>query len=251
MPINMCAGTTWMAGIVPLVLMDGDMDKVNAMGHMEERVPYVDISFPGAPSFLETLDKRTSPNITKTHLRYEFARRQVEDGKLKVILVVRNPKDTLVSFYHMYKSQEVLGKFKGSFHDFFELFKAKKMMCGDIFEWNKAWWEQRHRDNILAVKYEEMQQDCADVVRKVAKFLGKGLDNSTVDKIVQACSIKNMRKDPMVNIQNSAVDMAAGNFYRKGEVGDWVNYFNEEESKLIDQKCKEHFDPIGLYFNFK
>ena len=224
-----------MAALVPLVQKDGDMEKVNAMGHMQDRVPYVEICFPGVPSYLQTLDKRTSPVVLKSHLRYEFAKRQVEAGKLKVILVLRNPKDTLVSFYHMYKSQEVLGKFPGTFHDFFQLFKAKRLMYGDIFDWIKGWWDQRNRDNILVVKYEDMIKDCAGVVRKVAKFLGQDLNDKVVDNIVQSCSIKNMRKDPMVNIQNAAVDMAAGNFYRKGEIGDWKNYLSEEESKIVDQ----------------
>lgn len=33
-------------------------------------------------------------------------------------------------------------------------------------------------------------------------------------------------------------------FFRKGQIGDWVEYFNEEESKKVDKVVKEHLNDL-------
>ena len=38
-------------------------------------------------------------------------------------------------------------------------------------------------------------------------------------------------------------------FFRKGEVGDHVNFMTDEESALVDTRCKEVKDKYGLVFN--
>ena len=241
-----------MGGILPLVLMEGDQDKVNAMGNTMVRMPYIEFAIPGIPSALDVMDKRCPPRIMKTHLRCEFFQRQVEEHKLKVILVLRNPKDTLVSYYHMYCSQEeVFGKFDRSFHDFFELVKIKRLQYGDIFDWYTSWWGMKDMPNVMVVKYEDMSKDCAEVVRKVAKFCDKDLDNDTAEKIVDLCTIDKMRNEMKRAVEQEKTSFDAHKFFRKGIVGDWKNYFTDEESGYIDQLCKEHLDPLGLTFEYE
>ena len=227
-----------MSGILPLILENGDIDRVNALGSIDERVFYVRESF----------QNRTPPRLMRTHYSYEMFKKLIEVDKLKVIVVLRNPKDVLVSFFHMYCSVEALGHFQGDFHDFFELFKAKRLVYGDLFDWCKVWWGKKDLENILVVRYEDMVKDCATVVQKVAEFCQKNIDSKTVDKIVEHCSIDNMKKDKMC--QSDQKELATGRF-RKGKIGDWKNFFNEEESNLVDQLCKEHFDPIGLSFQYE
>ena len=38
--------------------------------------------------------------------------------------------------------------------------------------------------------------------------------------------------------------------YGKGIVGDWKNYFSEEQSDFVDEKCREYLEPLGLKFEY-
>ena len=227
-----------MSGILPMVLENGDVDRVNVMGPLDQRIHILK----------DGVNTISPPRLMKSHYPYAIFQRWIEEENLKVIVVLRNPKDVLVSFFHMYCANEILGNFQGDFHDFFELFKAKRLVFGDLFDWCKVWWQKKHLANILIVRYEDMVQDCPAVVKQVAEFCKKDLDPQIIQKIVDHCSIDNMRKDPMSQPQTKGVANAR---YRKGKIGDWKNYFSEQESNLVDQLCKEHFDPIGLSFQYE
>ena len=247
------SGTTWLSGILPFVLNEGDEDKVNAMGHRAFSVPYIELNLPGFPPASEILKTRPPPRVLKTHLRYEFLQKQVEEDKAKVIVIFRNPKDTIVSFYHFYRINKILGEFTGTFHEFFELVKARQLHYGDIFDWYKDWWPKKDLDNILTLKYEDLINDSAAEIGKIAKFCNKVLDGATIQKIADACSLKQMKVNPntTVDIKGSPFNLEKGEFYRKGVIGDWKNHFNEEESKWVDSQCEEHLKPIGLDFDYE
>ena len=215
-------------------------------------MPYIEISIPGAPSALHLKAKGQSLHFMKTHLRYEFFKRQIEEDNMKVVIVMRNPKDVLVSFYHMYCERPVLGPFTGSFHDFFQLFKTKHLLYGDPIAWCKDWWIRKdQQENLFVVKYEDMIQDCASVVRTLAAFLHKNLDDDTVLRIGDHCSIENMKNDPIMLDMIETLNLKTTTFFRKGKVGDWKNFFTEEESAYVDNLCAEHLETIGLSFDYE
>ena len=67
-----------------------------------------------------------SPRYMKTHLPYEVWKHQLEKHPdIKVIQTIRNPKDTLVSWYHHCRSDSQMGAFHGTWDQYFEIFKEK------------------------------------------------------------------------------------------------------------------------------
>ena len=61
-----------------------------------------------------------------------------------------------------------------------------------------------------------------------------------------------MSTDPNLNSADvPRFDQSRSKFLRKGEVGDWKEYFTEEQNKYIDVKTKFYFDPIGLTFDYE
>ena len=102
--------------------------------------------------------------------------------------------------------------------------------------------------------YEDMKEDLATNVRKVAKFLGKELANENVEAMVDHLSFKKMKNNPAVNKEEAKVAKMfneEGSFIRKGEVGDWENYFTDEMNERMDEAIEKHLKPIGLEFRYE
>ena len=167
--------------------------------------------------------------------------------------MMRNPKDTLVSFYHFYQGSPIFGCFPGTWNDFFELFKSKRLIYGDWFDFTLGWWRLRKLPNIMFLKYEDMKIDPAAQIRKVAMFCGKDLTSEQVEAIVKCTSFDAMKKNNAVNYSNSRVVM--GNkkfsFMRKGHVGDWVNYFTEAQNQWFGELYALKMEGTGLEFTFE
>jgi hypothetical protein len=72
----------------------------------------------------------------------------------------------------------------------------------------------------------------------LCQFLDKKIDDSQLDSIISWCSFKNMKQNKSVNYEwNKMLGIFSkeGEFFRKGEIGDWLNYFSLQSSKQIDQ----------------
>ena len=62
---------------------------------------------------------------------------------------------------------ENVGKFSGTFDDLFELYKAKRLIFGDYFEWYSDWLRHKDKPNVKLIKYEEKQRRMRDVINDV------------------------------------------------------------------------------------
>ncbi|ELU14851.1 hypothetical protein CAPTEDRAFT_128233 [Capitella teleta] len=209
--------------------------------------PYVAIAGAFMPSALQYQDKMLPPRIIKTHLQYEFTKEKVEEEGLKVVSVLREPKDTLTSYFHFYRTGML--RFPGDFHQFFELVRQDRLMFGNIFKMSRDWWQARHLPNVLVVKYEEMKKDTAEVVRRVGEFLEIPLDEEAVDNIVELCSMDTMRTAMEVVFTEVGQPGAANKMFRKGIIGGWKNHMTQNEVDFVDECVRKYYDPVGLDFN--
>ncbi len=105
---------------------------------------------------------------------------------------------------------------------------------GDMFQFNVELYKfNKDRQNSLVVKYEDMIADHRGHVIKIAKFMGYNLSDSVVDYIVEKTKKKEMKKD-MDAFTQKMVPGKNFTLVRKGIVGDWVNYFSQEQSDYVD-----------------
>eukprot|EP01024_Parvocaulis_polyphysoides_P009412 TRINITY_DN12949_c0_g2_i3.p3 TRINITY_DN12949_c0_g2~~TRINITY_DN12949_c0_g2_i3.p3 ORF type:complete len:185 (+),score=36.34 TRINITY_DN12949_c0_g2_i3:2-556(+) len=158
----------------------------------------------------------------------------------------RNPKDCCVSFYyHTLGFAKYYNFENGKFDDFFEVFLQGKVDFGDYFEHLISWSKHLTDENVLFLTYEQMKNDLKSCVVKVAKFLGsefeeKIQDEKILQKIVDNCSIQNMQKMDKQKQWTTGIRPENMPFVRKGEIGDWKNYFSEEQSRRMDEKFKKY-----------
>ncbi len=188
------------------------------------------------------------PRTIKTHLPLRYYKEKLEnDPALKVAQVMRNPRDTLVSYFRYCSMVELLGPYLGTWDEFFELFKSKQLFWGDLFEHQVEWYNfNKTRENSLILHYEDMRKDLSGTIRKLSDFLGKNLSDKAVDIITQRTTFENMSKDAKLKMDQEWLPFFRKGFMWKGQVGNWKNWLTQDQIDYIDKKCREYFDPIGL-----
>ncbi|KAI4332932.1 hypothetical protein L6164_017799 [Bauhinia variegata] len=103
------------------------------------------------------------------------------------------------------------------------------------------WKESTENPNkVLFLKYEDLKEDLIYQIKMLAEFIGFPFSleeqrQGVVEDISKLCTL-NVLMDLEVN-QNGkyATLFPKKSFYRKGEVGDWINHIN----KMIEEKCKD------------
>ena len=138
----------------------------------------------------------------------------------RYIYVARNPKDTAVSlFHHMRAFKEF--EYTASWDEHFENFMDGLVETSSWFRHVLPWWQHRHDDNILFIKYEDLQRDLAAHVRIIAAFLGMELTDGQVDAVVVQSSFEAMKSSDKASMAWTAESRHADapEFMRKGIVG--------------------------------
>lgn len=232
------AGTSWIQEVVWLANHDADIIASNVVPS-SQRTVYIELRTPRADKLtqLESVPLESPRHIKWHHSSQLLPVQVVEEGK--IIYLLRNPKDTVVSWFHFQRTLSLYG-FTGDFDAFFELFLQGNVAYGCYWHNILSWWRLRHRPNVLLLTYEEMHSDLPSVVRKVAAFLGKNLTSVQVDAIAEHCQFQQMKHNPTTNAAQMPKVAGETDFMRKGHVGDWRNYLSKEQNQRMDKWIKDH-----------
>ena len=87
---------------------------------------------------------------------------------------------------------------------------------------------------------------------KVSKFLGKQLLDDVIPGIIEHLSFESMKNNKTTNYSNlPEFDESISPFVRKGTIGDWKNYFSEEQSALVEKMYKAKIESLGINLDFE
>ncbi|XP_077986250.1 sulfotransferase 2A1-like [Glandiceps talaboti] len=205
--------------------------------------------------FLASGSDIPSPRLFKTHLPPCLFPVDWTKKKCKVIYIARNPKDVCVSsykffgaFFHRLKGS--MGETKPSWDEYVRDFTNGDVFNGPwikhVIEWRKFGIE----NNVLHITYEDMKIDLKSVLEKIAKFIGRPLSPGQLDHVVSACSIEEMRKHAMkeLDFDDEVYNFEENPFFRKGEVGNWKEHFSVAQSELLDEKIGKVLKDKGIIF---
>ncbi|XP_060137564.1 sulfotransferase 1B1-like [Zootoca vivipara] len=244
------AGTTWIQEIVDLVLNGGDVEKARR-APVYVRIPFLEIcSPPPVPSGVSILVDTPSPRVIKTHLPFQLVPKSFWKKKCKVIYVARNAKDNLVSYF-FFDQMNVTQPDPGPWDGYVKKFMEGKVPWGSWYDHVRCYWDEKGNHRILYLFYEDMKEDLAREVRRVKDFLEVELSEDALQKIVHHASFQTMKKNPMTNyetVPNVIFDKTKGNFMRKGEVGDWKNYFTVAQWEEFDADYRRKMEGTTLRF---
>ncbi|KAM8945299.1 sulfotransferase 6B1-like [Pelodytes ibericus] len=184
----------------------------------------------GKPEKVEILKGKSSPRLFASHLYYDELPKSYFEKKAKILIILRNPKDTAVSYYHFSNSNAILPSFD-SWDLFFKAYMEGKVCWGSYFDYSLAWNKHIDDKNIMAVTFEDMKEDFQLQLQNISDFFGLNLTKEQITLVENKTTFKSMQEKS----KNTHGAMSNA-FFRKGEIGDWKNYFTEEQSKEVDAK---------------
>ncbi|XP_019640048.1 PREDICTED: sulfotransferase family cytosolic 1B member 1-like [Branchiostoma belcheri] len=239
-------GTNWTLEIVTHILQAAGRSAANSDEHLIGKLEFHYPENPH-PSYV-LLEDAPSPRVILTHLKPGTAPPRIANprGKEKILVVMRNPKDTAVSYYHHCLKCRNIDANQLPWPKYFQDALAGKEEYGIFFDHVLSWWQKRGDPHFIFLKYEDMKKDVASEVKKIAKFLEADLDAATIARIAEKCTFEGM-KSTLDNSRYSGRRVNA----RKGVVGDWKNYFTDEQNQAFDAQYDEKLKGTGLDFEFE
>ncbi|XP_059212906.1 amine sulfotransferase-like [Centropristis striata] len=199
----------------------------------------------------KVLGERPDPRVYRTHLPTNMLPHGVKTKRIKVVYVMRNPKDVLVSLYHFAHSWVLLETPK-SFEDFFQDFLDGNAFMGSWFDHVREYYNEKDQMDILFVRYEDMLKDLRGEVVKLCAFLGKDLTDEAIDHVVETSTFKNMKTNPNANYMELLEKQRyQKDTMRKGVAGDWKNHFTVAQNEYFDQVFAERMSDLPLSFTWE
>lgn len=202
---------------------------------------------------VQSFDNRPDPRILHSHLPYRFLpTKHIENG-YKIVLVLRNPKDRLVSYFtNLQSMRSAFDEIKWS-----DYFTARAMvenvpqMYGNWFDYTREWDTHfRTQTNIYPVYFEDLKMDFISNVKKLAEFLGVERDISFYHELEKTCSfdyMKQNKEDDLVALTEKGLSK----LYRKGVVGDWKTLFTVAQNEQFDALYKRKMEGCNITFVYE
>ncbi|MAW21300.1 MAG: hypothetical protein CMD16_02750 [Flavobacteriales bacterium] len=190
--------------------------------------------------FLENEDYRKRNYITKSHYYQSKTLTRDYDSDIYFLFVERDVRDAIVSHYHHLKKKYFFIKGFNLYYFFIGRLKAF-----EILTFNQKYIEAFSDKSFF--KYSEMKTNFESVVLDISSALGlRPLSEEEISVIKSNTSIKQMRRKLLSGEAKyySTVDTDRDTLIRKGQLGDWLNYFSDSQKKDI----KKIADGKDLFF---
>lgn len=247
------SGTTWLKALLYAICHRANHTPSESplLSHNpHELVPQLEsnIYFKSKCPYLSSLK---SPKLFGTHVPFSSLPNSIKDSKCKILYIARNPCDTLVSSWLFYQNVDDNEALKPDMlGQYFDMFCQGRIPFGPFEDHVLGYWKQSQErpQKVLFVKYEDLKADPNSQLKTMAEFVGCPFSKEeeirgVIDGIVKLCSLEKLKEVAAPN-KSARVYPSTPNdkFFRKGVVGDWVNYLTpsmvEKLGKLMEEKSR-------------
>ncbi len=173
------SGTTWTQQIFHTLRTRGDMD----FDDISRVVPWIETA--GALGLDLNADQRAEPRGFKSHLSHG-----VLPPGARSIVPFRDPRDAVVSFYRFMEGW-FLEPGAVSLDDFIENYLTRTVV-GNYWDHLLSWWAVRDDPKVLLMSYEQMMDDPARAIRRIAAFCEIPLDDELLALTLERSSLAYM-----------------------------------------------------------
>jgi hypothetical protein len=155
----------------------------------------------------------------------------------RVVYLVRDPRDVLVSYYHHHRRRDI--DFRMSISDFIA---ANQFWPGDWGEHVTGWLQNDGADSILFVRYEDLKSDPLAWFRRIAHHVQLDAPDPIIEQAISLSSFSNMRRLEQTFGMPADQSDPSLPFVRKGRVGGWQDELDPETVRLIESRYRYLFD---------
>jgi hydroxyjasmonate sulfotransferase len=249
------SGTTWLKALTFAIvnrhrfssLEDHPLLKFNS----HELVPFFEYNVYGgsdSQSFQINLSNMNEPRLFGTHVPFFSLAKSIKESNCKIIYICRNPFDTFVStwfFANKIRSNQSLPTL--NMDEFFESYCDGISPFGSFWDHNLGYLKESmaRSHKVLFLKYKDLKEDAISHVNRIANFLGYPFtreeeSNKEIENIINLCGFEKMKELEVNKSGSVGLNYENKFFFRKAEVGDWINYLSpsmeEKLSKIIEEK---------------
>ncbi|XP_062099668.1 cytosolic sulfotransferase 7-like [Humulus lupulus] len=196
------------------------------------------------------------PRLLSTHNPYPLLPPSIKSSDCKVVYICRNPLDLFVS--HWYFNHKFWGDNEPHhLEEQFDIFCKGIHILGPFWDhilgFRKASLEMPHK--ILFLKYEDLKRDSVFFIRKMADFLGFSFsaeeeNRGVPQEIEKLCSFEHLKNLDVNKTGKQSFGSSNSLYFRKGEVGDWMNHLTPEMAKRGKKLIQEKFEQSDITFEF-
>ena len=166
----------------------------------------------------------------------------------KVIFLVRDPRDVVVSHYHQVTKRSKNPFIFNSISDFV---KDDVLGFNRIIHYYNLWFSQKEipKDFIL-IKYEDLQYDGVNTLLKINQFLNIDITKDKIEKIYSESSANKMRKKEKERKLAGFKDFGNDRDQlkvRNAKIGGFINELSEDDILF----CNKEMKLLNSYYNYK
>jgi hypothetical protein len=236
-------GTTWVQQIVHGLRTRGSMDfeEISLVVPWIERSALLGLDI-NAPQVAE-------PRAFKTHLSWD----RVPKGG-RYLYVMRDPTDALLSFYH-FLNGVMFERDSVDVVEFYDAMFSRHPLYGTYWSHVRSWWEQRRREDVQILCFEDMKRDHEGAVRRIAAFIGIPADEDLIALATRQSTFEFMRAHERqfddaptttaIN-QRTGLPPARTTKVRRGRVGDGMSLPANLRAALDEAWKREIEAPLGI-----
>lgn len=213
-----------------------DLLEVGLMSLHNDAIPHIKFSHDDNPHFKKPTELTRDKNI------YKHA---------KVIFLIRDPRDVLVSLYFQKTKRDKI--YDATLSDF--LFEEVGSLDSLIIFYN-IWASNRHLPSAFQiVQYEKIHENPEKQLKRILLFLGiDNVSDAVISNAVDYASFENMQNFEKSGIFKSDIlrtdDITDRDSYkiRRGEIGGYMDYLTPPEINYLNDKIRSELSSFYSYY---
>lgn len=156
----------------------------------------------------------------------------------KVVYLVRDGRDAMVSYYHMNKAIDPNTSFE-------RMIKNGEGMVSKWHEHIKRWEENPYGAEMIQIRYEHLHSQPMKEMRKFCNFAGIERSDEVLQRSIEGNQLVKMKKkEKQFGWDNDGWDKSK-DFIRRGKVGSFKDEMDPKLLKMFEQEAKEQLVQMG------
>jgi len=159
----------------------------------------------------------------------------------KMIYIIRDGRDAMVSYYHYH----VQRGFEGSFQEYLRSQRHEFFGKWSNHVNTALAYAEYHPNRVLIVRYENLLEFPIIEIQRIADFCGFNYDNWLINEVNQRCSFEHLKNNE-AKYGGETKKTANKVFFRRGQMQQWTEYYTDEDMNYFMNTEGTAMHKLGL-----